>query len=395
MKGSGMGETVLRGNGMAPRGFMVLSLLLWFLASGVATAATSPAKVVQQFIEANLQGRFAEARGFTLEQVNLSASLFSNWLFGPRGAGGDAATADAFLSRKFAQAFRYKVIGTTPSGDNQVFVTVMRVSPNLVHMSTWALAPKRGATPYELIEAIDTYLTKVNYPSEESRMQFTLIREAGEWYISVIHDEKFVQLQQQWLAHQPFSAAVASPGVSTPSAPGAAVPPGTTTNSNDPGRQMADAQFNATLQSFNRTYQSPASAGSPPAKAEEDKPSFLDKVAKLFGLGGKSTSMVELSDASLKRAFNNIRDALVRYASSNGDVVPDGSAIYDWQSLRRLVNRYGKKSLPSTEAEAGFSFVRYSTNGLDDYTLFLELHEPQDGVKRVQVTPYGVARGTG
>jgi hypothetical protein len=371
---------------------MALSLLLWFLASGVATAATSPAKVVQQFIEAHLQGRFAEARGFTLEQVNLSASLFSNWLFSPGGAGGDAATADIFLSRKFAQTFRYKVIGTTPSGDNQVYVTVMRVSPNLVHMSTWALAPKRGATPYELIDAIDTYLTKVNFPSEESRMQFTLIREAGEWYISAIHDEKFVQLQQQWLSHQPLSVAVASPGVSTPSPPGAAVSPGTTTNSNDPGRQMADAQFNATLQSFNRTYQSPASTASPQAKAEEDKPSFLGKVANLFGLGGKSKSVVELSNPGLKQTFNNIRDALVRYASGNESVVPDGSLIYDWQSLRRLVNRYGKKSLPSTEAEAGFSFVRYSTAGLADYTLLLELHEPQDGLKRVEVTPYGVDR---
>jgi hypothetical protein len=146
-------------------------------------AATPPAKVVQQFIEAHLQGRFAEARGFTMEQTHLSASLFSGWLFGSGAGRGEVGTADIFLSRKFSQLFRYNIIGTTPHGENQVSVTAVRATPNLVHLYTWALAPKQGATPYALIEAIDTYLTKVNFPVEESRMEFTLIRETGEWYI--------------------------------------------------------------------------------------------------------------------------------------------------------------------------------------------------------------------
>lgn len=376
--------------------WVLFSVLLWFLGSGMAVAATSPAKVVQQFIDAHLQGRFAEARGFALEQANLRGSLFSNWLFGARGLGGDAATADVFLSRKFAQAFRYNIMGSTPSGNNQLYVTAKRTSPNLAHLYTWALAPKQGASPYELINAIDDYLTKVNFPVEESRMQFTLIREAGEWYISAVHDEKFVQLQQQWLSQQP-PIAVASPpgGAALPApGPGASTPAAaTTTSSNDAGRQMADAQFNATLQSFNRTYQPPASVKAPPAKPEEDKPSFLGKVGRLFGIGRKKDTGFQTTDARLKEAFNNIRDALARYTVTNGDTVPATSEIYDWQSLRRIVNRHGKKSLPATEAEAGFTFVRYRADlGVGDYVLVLELHEPQNGAKHVEVTPYGVDR---
>src|SRR5262245_57245302 len=124
----------------------------------VGDRSDTPAKVVEQFIEAHLQGRFAESRTFTLERVNLSASPFSNWLFG--SGSGDAPTADLFLSRKFAQAFRYTIIGTAATGDNQVTVAVLRASPNLAHMYTWALAPKRGATPYEILAAPEACLPK-------------------------------------------------------------------------------------------------------------------------------------------------------------------------------------------------------------------------------------------
>lgn len=377
---------------------VLFSLLLCLLMSGIAAAATSPAQVVQQFIDAHLQGRFAEARGFTLEQANLRASLFSNWLFGGQSGGPDATTADIFLSRKFTQTFRYQITGTTPNGDRQVYVTVMRSSPNLVHLYTWALAPKQGAAPYDLIEAIDTYLSKVNFPVEESRMQFTLILEADEWYISAIHDEKFAQLQQQWLLQQSAAGpvAAATPGNALPPAMGAGgamLPPTTTSSTHDPGRQMADAQYNATLQSFNRTYQPPAPLPATPTKPEEDKPSFLGKVANLFGLGGKSDTMVKLSNSGLNETFRNIRDALARYAVGNGSMVPDSAQIYDWQSLRRLVNQYGKKSLPATEAEVGFTFLNYRADPtVGDYVLLLELHEPKDGVKSVEVTPYGVDR---
>jgi hypothetical protein len=370
----------------------ILSLLFWLLASGVALPATPPGKVVQQFIEAHLQGHFAEARGLTMEQVNLSASLFSGWLFGAGGA--DTGTADIFLSRKFTQAFRYNILGTTPHGDNQVSVTVVRASPNLVHLYTWALAPKQGATPYALIEAIDAYLTKVNFPIEESRMEFTLVREAGEWHISTIRDEKFAQLQQQWLPAQPLSAALPlPPGPATP-LPGAtaAVPPVTTTTTDNVGRQMADAQFNATLQSFNRTYQPPTTSSAPPVKEEEEKLSILGKVAKLFGLSGKKAdARPKIADASLRDTFANVRDALARYAVGHNGALPDRSEIYDWQSLRRVINHYGKKSLPATEEEAGFSFVRYTiSSSREDYTLLVELLRPQDGMTRVEVTPYGV-----
>ena len=73
---------------MQGRNLFLLSLAFWLQVSGLASAATSPAKVVEQFIEAHLQGQFAASRGFTLERVNLSNSLFSNWLFGPGGPGG-------------------------------------------------------------------------------------------------------------------------------------------------------------------------------------------------------------------------------------------------------------------------------------------------------------------
>src|SRR5919199_2763107 len=247
---------------MQRRDLGLLSLALWLQVSGFASAATPPARVVEQFIEAHLQGQFAASRSFTLERVNLSNSLFSNWLFGPGGTGGDAATADIFLSRKFTQAFRYTIIGTTPTGDNQVTVAVLRTSPSLAHMYTWALAPKRGSAPYELIDAVDTYLTKINFPVEESRMQFVLVREVDSWYISNVVDEKFSQLQQQLQgqtqlsAAAPLSGAPASTG--TGGAPG--TPPVATGTSSDIGRQLADAQFNATLQGFNRPHQGPPPA---------------------------------------------------------------------------------------------------------------------------------------
>ena len=247
---------------MRHSGLGFLSVMLWLQVSGIAAAATSPAKVVEQFIEAHLQGQFAASRSFTLERVNLSNSIFSNWLFGPGGSGGDAATADLFLSRKFTQLFRYSIIGTTPTGDNQVMVAVLRASPNLAHMYTWALAPKRGSAPYELIEAADTYLTKVNFPVEESRMQFVLVREVDSWYISNVIDEKFAQLQQLLQGQTQLSAAVPVPGAPAANGPGSTpgVPPVATSPSSDLGRQLSDAQFNATLQGFNRAYQ-----GAPPA----------------------------------------------------------------------------------------------------------------------------------
>ena len=107
---------------MKRRKLVMLSVALWLQATGLAMAASPPAKVVEQFIEAHLQGQFAAAHSLTVERVNLSASLFSNWFFGPASVGDDAATADLFLSRKFAQTFRYTITGTTPTGDNQVAV---------------------------------------------------------------------------------------------------------------------------------------------------------------------------------------------------------------------------------------------------------------------------------
>jgi len=376
---------------MQGRNLYLLSLAFLLQVSGLASAATPPAKVVEQFIEAYMQGQFAASRSFTLERVNLSASIFSNWLFGPGGTGGDAATADLFLSRKFTQTFRYTITGTTPTGDNQVSVAAIRTSPNLAHMFTWALAPKRGSAPYELIEAVDSYLTKVNFPIEESRMQFLLVREVDSWYISNVYDEKFAQLQQQLQGQTQLSAAVPLQGspaaAGTGSAPG--VLPGATTTSTDLGRQLADAQFNATLQGFNRTAQGlppgSGSGGSTAPKKDEDEPGFVGKISRaIFGSKKNDTVTKDLTPA-VNSSLRNVRDALARFAVANSGV-PDLTQIYDWKSLRRVVNQYGKTSLPATEAEAGFTFVDYKPEpSREAYLLVVDLREAQDGVKRVEI----------
>jgi len=382
---------------MRQRKLVMLSFALWLQTAGLAMAGPPPAKVVEQFIEANLQGQFAAARSLMMERANVSASLFSNWFFGPAGAGGDAATADLFLSRKFAQAFRYTITGTTPTGDNQVAVAAIRSSPNLVHLYTWALAPKRGSAPYEMIEAVDAYLTKVNYPVEESRMQFVLVREVDSWYISVIFDEKFAQLQQQLQGQPQLNVAFTPPGAAAPTGTGegTGAPAGTATSS-DLGRQLADAQFNATLQGFNRAYQGPGtpapgaatgSGNAAQAKKGEEEPGLLGKISRAIFGGGKGTAPGN-GPPAMSSTFKNIRDALARYAVANNSV-PDLTLIYDWKSLRRVVNQYGKTNLPATEEEARFTFVNYKP-AKDTYTLVVELHEPQDGVKRFEISPYGV-----
>jgi hypothetical protein len=385
---------------MQGRNLCLLSLVFWLQVSGLASAVTPPAKVVEQFIEAHLQGQFAASRGFALERVNLSNSLFSNWLFGPGGAGGDAPTADLFLSRKFTQAFRYSIIGTTPTGDNQVMVAVLRASPNLAHMYTWALAPKRGSAPYELIEAVDTYLTKVNYPIEESRMQFVLVREVDSWYISNVLDEKFSQLQQMLQGQTQLSAAVPLSGApaSTGTGGAPAAPPAAAASSSDIGRQLADAQFNATLQGFNRASQGLPSAsgsgGSTAPKKDEDEPGFLGKVSRaIFGTKKNDTGTKDLAPAA-NATLRNVRDAIARFAAANSGV-PEINQIYDWKSLRRVVNQYGRTSLPATEEEAGFAFVDYKpAPSREAYLLVVDLREPQDGVKRVEIEDSTALRST-
>jgi len=364
--------------------YVLLGLFLWCQASSLVYAAAPPAKVVEQFIETHLQGQFAASRSLTLERVNLSASLFSNWFFGTAGTGGTVPTADLFLSRKFTQVFRYTITGTAATGDNQVAVAAVRASPNLAHLYTWALAPKRGGAPYELVDAVDTYLTKVNFPVEESRMQFILVREVDSWYISTVYDEKFAQLQQQL---QGQSGLQAGTGAAAPAT--SAGPAGATSTSTDIGRQLADAQFNATLQGFNRGYQP---SGPAAAAKKEDELGFFGKLSQTIFGGGKSESTEKSAVPAMTSTFKNIRDALARYAVAHNSV-PDIASIYDWKSLRKVVNQYGKTELPATEAEARFTFVNYiPERSREGYTLVVDLLEPQDGVKRVEITPYGVDR---
>jgi hypothetical protein len=124
----------------------------------------------------------------------------------------------------------------------------------------------------------------------------------------------------------------------------------------------------------------------------------------VFGFGLRSSGdsqskvLAKISDESVKTTFYNIRDAISRYAVTNNGVLPGEEQIYNWDTLRRFVNQYGKNNqqLPATENEAGFSFIRYRLDpagrSSGDYTLLVELHEESDGSKRVEVTPYGVDR---
>jgi hypothetical protein len=273
-------------------------------------------------------------------------------------------------------------------------VAAIRSSPNIAHMYTWALAPKRGAAPYELIEAVDTYLTKINFPVEESRMQFVLVREVDSWYISAVFDEKFTQLQQQLQGQTQLSAAVPLQGSPAPTGTGdtPGTPPAATTTSSDIGRQLADAQFNATLQGFNRAAQglppgsgASGSGNAAAPKKDEDEPGFFGKISRaLFGTK-ENDAVAKNIPPSMTTTLKNVRDAIARFAVANNSV-PDTSQLYDWKSLRRIVNQYGRTSLPATEEEAGFSFVDYKPGtSREGYLLVVDLREPQDGVKRIEI----------
>lgn len=392
-------------------------MLLWLGLSGVAMAAASPTEAVQRFVESVRQGRFAEAQSYLLDHVDVASSLFGSWLFNSGAAGNEAATSDVFFSRKFAEVFRYNIIDMANNGENQAFVTATRTTPHMGHLYTWALAPQRNALPYTLIEAIDTYLTKVNYPIEESQMQFTLVQELDQWYISAIHDDKFKLLREQIVAQPPLSTAPAAVTYA-PAAPPAPAPPTATTTSVNAGRQAADAQFQATLQGINKAPQT--AAADVPEEAEK-KPGFFARVGNVFGLGGKnkddglitmpsrsaengqaaapagapqptaqaaSTSPAQVSEAQLKQRFKLIREALATYAGTNYSV-PSEIAIYDWKTLRDVVNFYGRQELPVSEGQAGFHFVNYRAIGTDDYVLVVQVQHPETGPMQLEVTPFG------
>jgi hypothetical protein len=127
----------------------VLGLLLWLWGGGTVRQQRRLPRS-QQFIEQHLQGRFAEARGFTYRTGTPQWLALQRLAFGAHGVRWAADDLSELL--QFAQAFRSNIIGTTPYGDNQVSVTVVRTSKSGAFY-TWAIVPKQGATPYALIEA--------------------------------------------------------------------------------------------------------------------------------------------------------------------------------------------------------------------------------------------------
>ena len=350
--------------------------------------------MVEQYISALSQGRFAEARTLTLESANMDGSIFGSWLFGTRGAGLPTATAELFLSQKFVEAFRYTLTGTTPVGENQVYVTAIRSSPDVAHLYEWAVLPKQGAEPYEIITAIDTYLTAVNFPMEESRLRFTLIREVDAWLISAVSDARFARLRQL-PGGQAARAPVGQAGAAD-SQPSAAAPepspqePIATTTSTDIGRLLADAQFHATLQGFNDTFRSPSQINAAAVESEPKKQRFWKRLAQRLRL---KKPAVQIADADLERSLQNIREAISRYTVDNDNVPPDEALIRDWQSLRQLISHHGRKrrQIPDSETAAGFRFVNY-TRDAEGYILQVEFLSPQDGFTHAEITPYRITR---
>ena len=372
----------------------------WFLAgtltllfSGLAFAQSDPDTVVEQYVMALSQGRFAEARALTLETANLDGSIFGSWLFGSRGAGLPTATADLFLSQKFVEGFRYTITGTMAVGENQVFVTAVRSSPDVAHLYEWAVLPRRDAEPYDIISAIDAYLTTVNYPMEESRLRFTLIREVDAWYISAITDSKFARLRGvpgRQAARTIDRTDVEEPPVVVPPAESGAQEPIVTTTSPDVGRRLSDARFHATLQGFNDTFRSAPQVGAATVGGEPARQPFWKRLAQRLRLRKHS---VQVTEAELDKSLQNIREAISRYTVNNDSIPPDETLIRDWQSLRQLVSDHGRKrrQIPDNESAAGFRFVKY-TRDAEGFVLQLEFLSAQNGFTHAEITPYRVIR---
>ena len=378
---------------MAQISWVLTSALILLQLSGLAYAQSEPDRVVEQYISALSQGRFAEARTLTLESANMDGSIFGSWLFGARGAGLPTATAELFLSQKFVEAFRYTITGTMPVGENQVYVTAIRSSPDVAHLYEWAVLPKQGAEPYEIITAIDTYLTAVNFPMEESRLRFTLIREVDVWLISAISDARFARLRQL-SGGQAARAPVGQAG-NADSQPAAAAPeppqePIATTTSTDIGRLLADAQFHATLQGFNDTFRSPSQINAAAVEPEPKRQRFWQRLAQRLRL---KEPAVQIANADLERSLQNIREAISRYTVDNDNVPPDEALIRDWQSLQQLISQHGRKrrQIPDSEAAAGFRFVNY-TRDAEGYVLQVEFLSPRNGFTHAEITPYRITR---
>ena len=374
----------------------------WFLAgaltllhlSGLAHAQSDPDTVVEQYITALSQGRFAEARALTLETANLDGSVFGNWLFGNRGAGVPAATADLFLSKKFVEGFQYAITGTMAVGDNQVFVTAVRSSPDVAHLYEWAVMPKRGAPPYDVVTAIDEYLTTVNYPMEESRLRFTLIREVDAWYISAVTDARFARLRDvpsRRTARTPDDQSnVEAPAADVSAVESDTREPIATTTSPDVGRLLSDARFHATLQGFNDTFGSAPQPGDGTVARERTRPPFWKRLVQRLR---PRRNAAQVSDAELDKSLQNIREAIARYTVNHDNRPPDESLIRDWRSLRQLVSDHGRKrrQIPDDESTAGFRFVKY-TRDAEGFVLQLEFLSPQNGFTHAEITPYRVIR---
>ncbi|MDE0205016.1 MAG: hypothetical protein OXP66_03155, partial [Candidatus Tectomicrobia bacterium] len=246
----------------------------------------------------------------------------------------------------------------------------------------------------DIISAIDEYLTTVNYPTEESRLRFTLVNEVDAWYISAITDSRFARLREM-PDLQAAGAAAGQAGTEAPPADVAqlnsdAPEPIATTTSPDVGRMLSDARFHATLQGFNDSFRAAPRLEDLEDGREPARQPFLKRLAQRLRL---RKNRAEVTEAELDRSLQNIREAITRYTVNNDNTPPDESVVRDWRSLRQLVSDHGRKrrQIPDDESAAGFRFVRY-TRDAEGFVLQLEFLSPQNGFTHAEITPYRVIR---
>ena len=172
---------------MKRRELGLLSLVLWLQVSGIASGSDTTGegcRTVYRSVPAGPIRRFAQfhAGAGELERFDRSATGFSVLEVLVAMPLLQICSSAANLRRRFA--IRLPALPRRATIKCRSRRSALHPIWPICLPGRWLL--KRGTTPYELIEAIDSYLTKINFPVEESRMQFVLVREVDSWYISTV-----------------------------------------------------------------------------------------------------------------------------------------------------------------------------------------------------------------
>ena len=229
----------------------------------------------------------------------------------------------------------------------------------------------------------------MNYPTEESRLRFTLVREVDDWYISAVTDAKFARLREA-PGRQAAGAMV------DPAEAAATGTRGSRAHRDDdvpgrvggccPTRASTPPWRDSTTPSARRRVLADGTDetdGSEPAR----QPFWRRLVQRLR----PRQNSQQVTAGELNRSLQNIREAITRYTVNNDNMPPDETLVRDWPSLRQLVADHGRRrrQIPDDESAAGLRFVRY-TRDAEGFVLQLEFLSPQKGFTHVEITPYRV-----